>query len=178
VYHYPVRPVCFCTVHITFAACLGWVCYLGGMDSFSTTRTINCTAATLWKVLTNPELMAVWMGPEMNITISTSWKVNAPILVKGFHHIPFKNKGIVLRYEEEKALSYSHFSSISRLPDLPGNYSILLFELSAIDNLQQLTVHISNFPTDVIRKHLEFYWRGTVFNIKKMAETLNDTAQL
>jgi hypothetical protein len=159
-------------------ASLRGVRYLGGMDSFSTTCTIDCTASTLWKVLTNPELMAAWMGPEMNITISTGWEVNAPILVKGFHHIPFENKGIVLRYEKEKALSYSHFSSISRLPDLPENYSILLFELLAVDNLQQLTIHISNFPTDVIRKHLEFYWRGTVFNIKKMAEAFNDTAQL
>ena len=87
-------------------------------SKFSTTISINSDAATIWASLTNPELMTKWMGePEMKIEIETDWKVNSPIAIRGFHHVEFENKGIILQYDKEKKLSYSHLSSISRLED-------------------------------------------------------------
>lgn len=112
--------------------------------------------------------------PEMKLEVHTDWKINASILVRGFHHLNFENKGTVLLYDKEKKLSYSHLSSLSRLPDEPGNYSILEFVLTPLDKQTQLTIFITNFPTETIRKHLEFYWRGTIIKIKKIAEAQLD----
>ena len=53
--------------------------------------------------------------PEIKIEIDTNWKINTAVLVRGFHHLKFGNKGVVLSYEREKNLSYSHLSSFSRL---------------------------------------------------------------
>jgi uncharacterized protein YndB with AHSA1/START domain len=140
-------------------------------DKFSTTVVINAHPAKVWTTLTNPAQMAHWMGaPEMEIKVATDWQVNSPILIQGFLHVRFEIKGIVLQHEKEHKLSYSHFSSISRLPDLPENYSILEFVLTPADGKTSLTLHIENFPTDVIRKHLEFYWRTTIIGIRKMVE--------
>lgn len=137
-------------------------------EKFSATVTVNAAPMQVWSILTT---QVEWMGePEMQIEIFTDWKVNSPILIRGFHHAKFENKGIVLQYDEGKRLSYSHLSNVSRLPDLPENYTILEFVLTPAGEETELTLNIENFPTEVIRKHLEFYWRTTVFKIKKAAE--------
>jgi uncharacterized protein YndB with AHSA1/START domain len=140
-------------------------------DKFSTAVTINSEPVKVWTTLTDLELMRQWLGePEMKIEVQTDWKINTTIFIRGFHHIKFENKGIVLQYDRLKKLSYSHLSSISRLPDKPENYSILEFVLTPIDKQTLLTLNISNFPTETIRKHLEFYWRTTIVAIKKRVE--------
>jgi uncharacterized protein YndB with AHSA1/START domain len=140
-------------------------------DKFSTTITINSEPAKVWTTLTDLESMKQWIGePEMKIEAQTDWKINTPIFIRGFHHVKFENTGIVLQYDREKRLSYSHLSSISRLPDKPESYSILEFILTPIGKQTQLTLNISNFPTETIRKHLEFYWRTTIVTIKERVE--------
>ena len=112
---------------------------------------INAAPAIIWEALTQPTLMRQWMGePEMGIEVHTDWQVNSPILISGFHHVKFENKGIVLRYDINSVLEYSHFSSVSRLVDIPENYSIIRFVLTPIENYTILTLTIDNFPTEII----------------------------
>ncbi|GEJ43605.1 hypothetical protein CRS_02130 [Chryseobacterium sp. ON_d1] len=117
--------------------------------------------------------MSEWLGdPEMNIEVQTDWKVNSPILIRGFHHVNFENKGIILQYDKEKRLSFSHLSSVSKLVDKKQNYTVIEFILTSVDRQTQLTVNIENFPTETIRKHFEFFWRTTIFTIKEIAENM------
>jgi uncharacterized protein YndB with AHSA1/START domain len=140
-------------------------------QTFSTSTTINSESSKVWATLTNLELMTQWLGePEMNIKVLTDWKINSPIFIRGFHHVNFENKGTILQYDRDKRLSYTHLSSVSRLEDKQENYTILEFILTPIDNQTQLTINIKNFPTETIRKHLEFYWRTTVLTIKAQTE--------
>src|SRR5690242_8739000 len=144
-------------------------------NRFSTTITINAAPATVWAVLTDPKLMAAWMGErDMKLEIETSWKINSPISIRGFHHVKFENKGTILKYVKEQILSYSHLSSVSRLPDIVENYAVLEFVLTPVNKQTILAVTSTNFPTETIQKHLEFYWRGTVVKIKEYAENLNN----
>lgn len=141
------------------------------IDKFSTAALINAAPAEVWAILTTPELMSQWMGEaEMQIKVITDWKINSPILIQGFHHVKFENKGVILQYDEGSRLSYTHLSSVSRLPDNPESYSIFEFVLTPLEEKTMLTFSIENFPTEVIRKHLEFYWRTTIMGIKKMIE--------
>jgi uncharacterized protein YndB with AHSA1/START domain len=143
-------------------------------ENFSTTIIINANSNEVWKILTDPELMIKWIGEgELEIEIQTTWQVTSPILIRGFHHVRFENKGTVLHFNPEKQLTYTHLSSLSRLPDKPENYSILEFILITSEGNTRLTLHISNFPTLTIRKHLEFYWRGTLPKIKEISERKN-----
>jgi uncharacterized protein YndB with AHSA1/START domain len=140
-------------------------------ETFSITITIDASPADVWATLTDPKLMAGWMGePDMKLEIQTSWKINSPISIRGFHHVKFENKGIVLKYVREQILSYSHLSSVSRLPDSIENYSVLEFVLTPGNKQTTLAISISNFPTEIIQKHLEFYWRGTISKIREYAE--------
>lgn len=132
---------------------------------------INAPASVVWKTITQPHLMKQWMGdPSMQLNIQTSWTINSPVIISGFHHLPFENKGTVLQFEPGKRLRYSHLSSLSKLPDQPHNYSIVTFDLTATNDRTTLTVTITNFPTETIYRHLAFYWQTTIVLIKKFIE--------
>lgn len=135
---------------------------------------INAPAFRVWQTLTTPELMKKWMMPDIELHIITDWNTGSPIITRGFMNGKhFENKGIVLKFEPEKTLAYSHWSSISRLPDQPQSYTLIEFELQPTDNGTQLAVTLSNFPTESIYKHLAFYWNVTLEVLKRMIETGN-----
>lgn len=142
---------------------------------FEKTIQIQAHDSTVWNTLTDPKLMKQWMGEsEMDIDIQTDWRINSPIVISGFHHAKFENKGIVLQYEPNRKLMYTHFSSLSRLPDKPENHSIIEFTLTPLENQTSLTLTISNFPTETIFKHLEFYWRTSLEMLKTFIEKQTD----
>ena len=132
---------------------------------------INADSAAVWSALTEPGLMTQWMGdPEMELEIKTNWKVNCPIIIRGFNHVQFEVNGTVLQYEPNKKLGYSHLSSISGLEDRVDNYSVLEFNLTPLENQTQLSLAITNFATETIFKHLAFYWQTTIYRIKNLIE--------
>jgi len=132
---------------------------------------INAGVSAVWHTLTNPASMRQWMGePEMELEIHTNWQVNSPLSIHGFHHIKFETKGTVLQYEPNKRLRYIHLSSTSRLPDQPHNYSVIEFLLTPLENQTELSVTITQFPTETIFKHLAFYWGATIYKLKAMIE--------
>jgi len=136
----------------------------------SKTIQINAPTSVVWETLTNPELMTKWMS-ETEIDIITDWQVGNPFIIRGIlHRVRFENKGLVLQFEPEKNLQYTHWSSISRLPDKPENYTILEFSLAPINNQTTLTFTASNFPTETIYKHFAFYWNVTLEILKRMIE--------
>jgi uncharacterized protein YndB with AHSA1/START domain len=137
---------------------------------FSKTINIQASTSKVWSALTTPELMKIWMS-ETEIDIITDWKVGSPIIIRGqLSGKDFENKGIVLQFEAGKVLQYSHLSSLSRLPDESKSYSLFEFKLSPMETQTELTVTVSNFPTEVIYKHLAFYWNVTPGILKRMIE--------
>jgi uncharacterized protein YndB with AHSA1/START domain len=134
---------------------------------------IEALPFAVWDALTNPEVMKQWMGEaELEIKIITDWQIGTPIVIKGFHHVRFENKGTILRFEPNKVLEYNFLSSLSRLPDTHENYTIVQFRLMALDNQTSLTLTVNNFPTEAIFKHVDFYWRTTLDIMKKVIEKI------
>ena len=136
-------------------------------------RTIQIDAAppAVWDVLTNAGLMMRWMAePDVGLEVITDWVVGAPIVIRGFHIVRFENRGTVLAFDPPRLLRYSHLSSLSRLPDNAESYAVVEFRLDPIDGRTALTVTVSNFATESIFRHLDFYWRGTMGVIKRFVE--------
>lgn len=141
------------------------------MLKINTEILINSPVSLVWKHLSTTALVQKWIGePEMNIQIITDWEVGSPIIIKGFHHINFINQGTILKFEPNKILQYNQLDSISKLPDMEENYSILTFQLSSINDQTLLQIDVENFPTETIYKHLNLYWRTTIELIKYIIE--------
>jgi uncharacterized protein YndB with AHSA1/START domain len=141
------------------------------LQRFVDTVVINAPAQVVWENLTRIESMREWMGePEMMIEVETNWNVGAPIVVRGFHHIRFESTGVVLKFEPRKTLSYTHLSSLSRLPDQPQSYTTFEFILEPVGQHTSLTMVATNFPTPTIFKHVQFYWTGTLGILKQYSE--------
>lgn len=123
---------------------------------------IKATPDKVWKVLTDPDLIRQWISNE-EIQILTTWEPGRPVCLKGkLHGMDFENTGEVVAVEKEKVLHYTHKSSLSNLPDEPEHYCHLIFTLTFENDQTTLDLTISNFPTETIYKHLEFYWRVTL----------------
>ena len=138
---------------------------------FKDTVAIHAPVGVVWNSLTHIESMQAWMGdPEMKVEVETQWNVGGPMVVRGFHHMPFENRGVVLKFEPQKTLSYTHLSSLSHLPDQPQSYTTFEFSLDPAGHDTSLTLVASHFPTLSIFKHLQFYWTGTLRVLKQHAE--------
>ena len=104
------------------------------------------------------------------VEVLTNWQPGSSIVIKGFYHYRFENKGMVMRYEPNHFLQYSHLSSFSNLPDEAENYTLMSFALTNENGNTRLNITIENFPTLSIYQHLLLYWKSTIFIIKDMAE--------
>jgi hypothetical protein len=77
---------------------------------------------------------------------------------------------MVLQFEPHRLLVYTHCSSVSRLPDAPESDTVFTFTLRPAEGGTALTLHIHNFPTESIYKHLALYWPVTLEELKACAE--------
>lgn len=146
---------------------------------FEQTVVIDAPTWVVWESLVRAERMKEWMGePEMEIEVETDWTIGGPILTRGFHHARFENRGVVLRFEPPKKLSYTHLSSLSRLPDEPGSYTTLEFSLGAVGDATALTLVATGFPTMTIFKHIQLYWTGALGMLKQHAERYWELAKM
>jgi uncharacterized protein YndB with AHSA1/START domain len=138
---------------------------------FVHTVVIDAPPWFVWESLTRTERIKEWIAdPQMEIAIETDWSVGGPIIMRGFHHVPFTNSGLVLAFEPPTRLSYTHLSSISRLPSRPESYTTLDFHLDPVGHHTSLELAATGFPTEAIFKHLEFYWRATLEILKQHAQ--------
>jgi uncharacterized protein YndB with AHSA1/START domain len=131
---------------------------------------ILASPSRVWAALTEPGQMKAWMS-EYALEIVTDWTVGSPIFIRGImHKIHFQNTGEVLQFVPKKLLRYSHRSSLSQLPDQLSSYSVVEFRLAPEEDRTILNLTVSNFPTEIIYKHLVFYWNSALEVFKRFTE--------
>lgn len=141
--------------------------------SFRKSVTIAASPVCVWAALTEPAQMREWMFSSP-IEVVTDWVVGGPIAMSGdLHGVPFTNLGVVLAFEPLTVLRYSHLNSVSRLPDTPDNHALIEFALEPERDRTILTVSITQCPTDVIYKHLAFYWTMTLDVLQRWLADVN-----
>lgn len=126
-----------------------------------------CTLAApprdVFAALTEPARMVAWMtDPGMELTVVSTFEPGAPIHFRGTHHGPFENDGVVVAFEPGVRFAYTHRSSVSGLSDRTDAHATVDFALAPAGEGTALTLTVSGFATDVIRKHLQLYWGGAL----------------
>jgi uncharacterized protein YndB with AHSA1/START domain len=140
--------------------------------SFREEVIVERPASVVWKHLVDLHSMREWLGgDDYSVEVETTWVPRNAIVIRGTHHLPFEAKGVVLAFQPCEALSFTHLSSLSRLPDQPSSYTKLSFVIQAEGHRTVLKFEASQFPTMAIYRHLHFYWAGTLEIFKRYAES-------
>ncbi|HTL83530.1 MAG TPA: SRPBCC domain-containing protein [Bacteroidia bacterium] len=137
---------------------------------------INAPAAKVWQALTDPQETKKYMfGCE---TVS-DWKPGSPLLWRGNHEgkeMVFV-KGIIVKIEPGKHLSYTTFDPFSTLEDIPQNHLTVTYDLSKENGQTILRVTQGDFSTvgDGEKRYKETYnngegWNPILVKIKEQVE--------
>ncbi|HMA06052.1 MAG TPA: SRPBCC family protein [Methanomicrobiales archaeon] len=131
---------------------------------------IRAPPAEVWKALTDPDLIRQYLfGTEA----TSDWKAGSQIRYRGtWEGKAYEDKGVVLRAEPGKMLETTYWSSMSGLPDIPGNYRLVRYELTPEKGGGTLlTVTQDNNPTEEGRAHAEGNWKVVLEGLKRLLET-------
>jgi|GEM_PF-5406819 len=91
----------------------------------SAKTTVNASAENVWKVLTTPESIKLFL---FGTDVTTDWKTESHIKFVGeYNGQTYEDKGIVIINEPFSLLEYSYWSSFSGLADKPENYSMVIW---------------------------------------------------
>jgi hypothetical protein len=119
-------------------------------------------------MLVKPEFIKQYMFGSI---VESDWKQGSGIIFKGvWQGRPFEDKGNILQIEPLKKVQYSHFNTMSGLPDIPENYNIVMIELSQQVNGVLLTLKQDNNETEEEQRYSEENWGIMIGELKKIAE--------
>lgn len=135
------------------------------------TKTIELDAspAKVWDALVNPEVVKQYF---FGTTIASSWKEGEPVTFTGvFNGKEYKDKGVIVRIEPEKVLSYTYFSSFFNMEDKEENYSLVTYVISRrpADKVA-LRVTQSGFANEAAMEHSGPSWDAVLTQLKKVVE--------
>lgn len=123
----------------------------------------------VWGALINPKAIKQYM---LGADAVSEWKEGSPIVWKGeWNSKKYEDKGRILRLVPERILSYSHFSPLVGLPDVPENYHTVTVELSSAGEDTLVSLSQTNNPTPEALKHNEDGWRMMLNILKKYVES-------
>ena len=129
---------------------------------------IAAPATEVWRILTETDKIAQWMG---GAHVESEWMPGSEVTFIGkLQRKAYRDCGTVLAVERERLLKYSHWSGLSRLPDLPENRTLITFNLDSTGEKARLTVRHERFYSDAAYKHSNFFWGFALADIKNLAE--------
>lgn len=129
---------------------------------------INAEVAKVWDALVNKEIIKQYMfGTET----TSDWTKGSAISFTGeYNGTQYKDGGKILEIEPNKILSYTYWSSMSGLADVPENYAVVTFMLDNVDDGIELTVEQSKIPTESMYENSKNHWGFVLKNIKNIVE--------
>jgi len=100
--------------------------------SLSTAVEINAPIERVWEVLTNPELIKIYLH---GTKAETDWQEGNPVKFSGKYE-KFKNTdhGIIQENKHLEKISYTYWTGFSGLEDKPENYCLVTYSFNALEN--------------------------------------------
>jgi uncharacterized protein YndB with AHSA1/START domain len=143
-------------------------------------KSVEIAASThqVWRALTEPGIIFQWMA---GANVESTWELGSDITFSGTmpnFNKKYRDRGTVLAIEREKSLQYSHWSEMTRLPDVPENRTIITFILELMDEKTRLTFRQENFHSEVEYKHANFFWGVALHVMKNLLEQQSDSPPL
>ena len=137
------------------------------------TITIAAPPSAVWQAITDPDQMHEWRDPQKASTVTAEWRTGGPIVFEGtWDRRKYLDRGTILAFDPPSVFRYNFWSRLSRLPDLPENYTVVTFTLTpaADDRATTLNLTHTNFQNEAIYGHANFYWVTALDRLRKFVE--------
>jgi uncharacterized protein YndB with AHSA1/START domain len=130
--------------------------------------TIDVPVDKVWHALVTPEIVRRYM---FGAQVVSDWNEGSPILWKGeWKGKPYEDKGVIVRKVPKKVLSYTHWSPLSGVPDIPENQHTVTIELADQGGRTRVSLAQDNNQSEDERVHSEKNWNMMLEGLKKAAE--------
>jgi len=129
---------------------------------------IHSSPQKIWRVLTEPDYVKQYTGS----LVQTDWKEGAAIAWTGeMHGVSYKNKGHVIKIDQNQLLKYSFWSGMGGDADSPENYSEITFSIEqSTSNAARLTYLREKIPTEIEMQIFNQHIHDMLAEIKRLAE--------
>ena len=134
-------------------------------ETVTVRKTIDAPASEVWAALTTPAtIKQYFFGSD----VETDWEEGSPIAFRGeYEGRRYEDKGEVRGVEEEKSLSFTHWSEMSGKPDRPENYATVTYDLKKLGAKTEVKVTQTNCgDAEETKKN----WRTVLSGLKKTVE--------
>ncbi|MEM9023492.1 MAG: SRPBCC domain-containing protein [Bacteroidota bacterium] len=113
-------------------------------STYETTITIHAPVAAVWDALVNPDMTQQYLFGCVPVT---NWQVGSPLIWRGAADGVDYVTGSVVKFEPESALAYTTFNPHGNLADVPENYLVGEYRLTAENGATVLAITQGNFAT-------------------------------
>lgn len=129
---------------------------------------IAAPAARVWEALTDPAIIARYF---FGTTVETDWQPGSPITWRGeYQGKAYEDKGKVVEVEPGRRLKVTHFSPMTGLPDEPGNYHTIVYEIDERGGTTHLSLSQDNNGDDAEAQRATQNWQMMLSGLKKTVE--------
>ena len=132
---------------------------------------IPASLPEVWDAVINPIQIKKY---QFHANTLSTWKVGSPILWHGVYNgYEFREKGIVLGFNEQRQLKYSFLELDRGLADATENYLHITYDLFEKEDHVELVITVENFNDDLERivKQAELWDNKIIPAIKKLFQT-------
>jgi uncharacterized protein YndB with AHSA1/START domain len=140
--------------------------------TFSIAENISAPAESVWKHLTDSELVSSWMADDGELSITCDWHLGGRIQIEGMlSGEPFVNEGTITRFDPGVVLAYQYQNSISSAYYGYEKNDVVEFFLQPTDPATKVILTCETGYGDIEEKHLRLYWGATLRVLKAQIES-------
>ncbi|MBK8391235.1 MAG: SRPBCC domain-containing protein [Saprospiraceae bacterium] len=131
---------------------------------------IKASKEKVWQAITDPDHVKSW---QYNSELITTWKVNESInFSTPFGDSIYKQWGTVIAFQPYDMVKYSLFAPRPGMEDLPENYFIMTYVLTAIDEGTELEIIQEDNRPNAIQEDKQGEENPVLMALKVLSENL------
>jgi uncharacterized protein YndB with AHSA1/START domain len=131
--------------------------------------TVNAPISKVWDAFVNPAIIKQYM---FGTTVTADWKVGGEIRWKGeMNGKLYEDNGVILQFNPETQLEYTHFSPLAGKPDIPESYHKVTINLAERENGTFVKLTQDHNPTEQAKEHSQKNWDMMLAKLKEMLES-------
>jgi uncharacterized protein YndB with AHSA1/START domain len=135
------------------------------------TISIGATRGKVWAALVTPAAIKQYM---FGADVESDWHTGSEIKWKGeVKGKKYEDKGVILKFEPDQTLQYSHFSPLSGKPDRAENYHTVSIDLAGTGNETEVSLSQDNNADETSRNESAKNWGTMLEGLKKYVEKLS-----